>query len=133
MRRPEDKSSENFDPKWPDIFNAVIESLDLRKIVMTGRQYTWAGPGDNPTFEKLDRVLVSMDWEIQFPLTLVEPRDRNISDHIPLLLNTGASTHLTGNMPFKFERGWLVRDGFYDMVANIWQSESFGSTPLERW
>jgi hypothetical protein len=23
---------------------------------------------------------------------------------------------------FKFERGWLRRDGFYDMVANVWQS-----------
>jgi hypothetical protein len=54
MRRLEDKSSGNFDPKWPGVFNAVIESLDLREIVMTGRQYTWAGPGDNPTFEKLD-------------------------------------------------------------------------------
>jgi hypothetical protein len=30
MRRREDKSSGNFDPKWPDIFNVVIESLDLR-------------------------------------------------------------------------------------------------------
>jgi hypothetical protein len=86
MRRPEDKSSGNFDPKWPSIFNAVIESLDLREIVMTGRQYTWAGPGDNPTFEKLDRVLVSMDWEIQFHLSKVEPRDRNISDHTHLFL-----------------------------------------------
>jgi hypothetical protein len=58
IRRPEDKSSGIFDPKWPGIFNVVIESLDLRDIVMTGCQYTWAGPGDNPTFEKLDRVLV---------------------------------------------------------------------------
>jgi hypothetical protein len=54
MRRPEDKSSKVFDPKWPNLSNAVIESLDLREIVMTGRQYTWAGPGDHPTFEKLD-------------------------------------------------------------------------------
>jgi hypothetical protein len=30
---------------------------------MTGRQYTWAGAGDNPTYEKLDRVLASTDWE----------------------------------------------------------------------
>jgi hypothetical protein len=86
MRRLEDKSSGNFDPKWSSLFNAVIESLDLREIVMTGREYTWAGPGDNPTFEKLDRVLVSTDWEIQFPLTSVEPRDRNISDRTPWLL-----------------------------------------------
>jgi hypothetical protein len=133
MRTPEDKSSGDFDSKWPNLFNAVIESLDLKEIVMSGRQYTWAGPGDNPTFEKLDRVLVSTEWENQFPLTTVEPRDRNTSDHTPLVLNTGASTHQTNNRPFKFERGWLLRDGFYDMVTNIWQSPCSGSTSLERW
>jgi hypothetical protein len=133
MRRPEDKSSGNFDPQWPGIFNAVIESLDLREIVMTRRQYTWADPGDNPTFEKLDRILVSTECEIQFPLTSVVPRDRNISDHTTLVVDTEASTHQTGDRPFKFERGWLLRDGFYDMVANIWQSEIKGSNPLERW
>ena len=133
MRRPEDKSSGEFEFKWPTLFNAVIESLDLKKIVMSGRQYTWAGPGDNLTFEKLDRVLVSTDWEDKFPLSTVEARDRNISDHTPLVLNTGASTHQTEQRPFKFERGWLIRDGFYDVVANIWQSENSGCSPLERW
>jgi mannosylglycoprotein endo-beta-mannosidase len=133
MRNPEDKSSGDFDPKWPNLFNAVIESLDLKEIVMAGRQFTWAGSGHNPTFEKLDRVLVSTEWEDQFPLTTVEPRDRNISDHTPLVLSTGASTHQSQNRPFKFERGWLIWEGFYDMVANIWQSQTSGSTPLERW
>jgi hypothetical protein len=133
MRGPDDKSKGDFDPMWPNLFNAVIESLDLREITMAGRQFTWAGPGDNPTFEKLDRVLASTEWEIQFPLTSVETRDRNISDHTPLVLNTGACTHHTGARPFKFERGWLLRDGFHDMVANIWQSENTGTTPLERW
>jgi hypothetical protein len=61
MRKPEDKSSGDFDNKWPSLFNVVIESLDLREIVMTCRQYTWAGSGDNPTYEKLDRVLVSTE------------------------------------------------------------------------
>ena len=93
MRRLEDKSSGVFDFKWPNLFNAVIESLDLKEIVMSGRQYTWAGPGDNPIFEKLDRVLASTDWEDKFPLSTVEPRDRDISYHTPLVLNTGASTH----------------------------------------
>jgi exonuclease III len=37
MRKPEDKSSGDFDTKWPSLFNVVIESLDLREIVMTGR------------------------------------------------------------------------------------------------
>ena len=133
MRRPEDKSSGVFDFKWPNLFNAVMESLDLKEIVMSGRQFTWAGPGDNPIFEKLDRVLVSTDWEDKFPLSTVEPRDRDISDHTPLILNTGASTHHSDQCPFKFERGWLIRDGFYDMVVSVWQSETSGRTPLERW
>ena len=50
MRRPEDKSSGVFDFKWPKLFNDVIESLDLKEIVMPGHQYTWAGPGHNPIF-----------------------------------------------------------------------------------
>ena len=82
-----------FDFKWPKLFNDVIESLDLKEIVMSGHQYTWAVPGDNPIFEKLDRVLASTDWEDKFPLSTVEPRDRDISYHTPLVLNTGASTH----------------------------------------
>ena len=56
---------------------------------MSGRQYNWAGPGDEPTFEKLDRVLVSTEWEDKYTLSTVEARDRNISDHTPLVLNTG--------------------------------------------
>ena len=61
MRHPDDKSTYNFDTKWPNLFNAVIETLDLKKIVMSGRQYTWVGPGDEPTYEKLDRVLASTE------------------------------------------------------------------------
>lgn len=37
MRAPEDKISGDFDSKWPNLFNAVIESLDLKEIVMSGR------------------------------------------------------------------------------------------------
>ena len=84
MRHPEDKSIYNFDTKWPNLFNAVIETLDLKEIVMSGRQYTWVGPGDEPTYEKLDRVLVSTKWEDKYTLSMVEARDRNISDHTPL-------------------------------------------------
>ena len=40
MRYPEDKSSGDFDPKWPNFFNAIIESLYLKEITMVGRQYT---------------------------------------------------------------------------------------------
>jgi hypothetical protein len=68
--------------------------------------------GDNLTYEKLDRVLASTEWEINFPLAKVEARDRNISDHTPLVVSTSASTHQSGSRPFRFERGWLLKEGF---------------------
>jgi hypothetical protein len=40
-----------------------------------------------PPFEKLDRVLMSSEWELKFPKVTVEALDRSTSDHTPLLLN----------------------------------------------
>jgi hypothetical protein len=56
---------------------------------------------------------------------------RNISDHIPLLLNTGV-VYVQIILPFKFELGWFLRDGFVDMVKDIWINETRGSNPMER-
>ena len=61
MRRQEDKNKDNFNAHWPFVFNAIIESLDLREIVPSGRQYTWANCRDSPTYEKLDRILASVE------------------------------------------------------------------------
>jgi hypothetical protein len=58
MRRPDDKNIDNFDTRWPKLFNTMIETLQLKEIVMFDRHYTWAGSDNNPTYEKLDRVLV---------------------------------------------------------------------------
>jgi hypothetical protein len=78
-------------------------------------------------------VLVNIEWEHNYPLSTVESRDRNISDHTPFILNTGGSTHHNRQPTFKFETGWLTRDGFFDIVVDIWQSECRGSTALENW
>lgn len=40
--RQKEKNKDNFDARWPFIFNAVIESLNLREILLSGRQFTWA-------------------------------------------------------------------------------------------
>ena len=68
MRHLEDKSSNNFLPKWPKLFKVVIKALNLKEIELFGHQYTWLGPSDDPTYEKLDRILVSTKWEEQLPL-----------------------------------------------------------------
>jgi hypothetical protein len=72
---------------WPFLFNAIIDGLDFRELVMSGRQFTWANNLQNPTFEKLDRVLMSTKWEQKIPLSTLQALTREIFDHTPLLLN----------------------------------------------
>ena len=53
------------------MFNMIIESLNLREIELSGKQFTWANSLPTPTYEKLDRVLVSVEWEQKYPLVSV--------------------------------------------------------------
>jgi hypothetical protein len=102
----------------------VIDGLNLRELVMSGRRFTWANSMPNPTYEKLDRILVSTEWEEKFPLAKVMTLSRDISDHAPLLLDTGRAPS-NGSQPlFKFKLDWLLRDRFTDMVREIWESTS---------
>ena len=108
--------------------------MDLKEISMTGRQFTWANSLPDPTYEKLDRVLMDSDWELKFPLVSVRalPRIEALSDHAPILLTTGNPTPQR-RRPFKFELGWLCRDGFSDMIKFIWDKPVAGNTPILRW
>jgi hypothetical protein len=133
LRRPEDKNNDNFNPRWPCIFNSIIEHLDLREIGLSGRQFTWANRRSTPTFEKLDRILVSVDWEQKFPLVSVRALARSGSDHTPLLLDSGAHAHLGNHAPFSFELSWFLHNGFEDIVEREWNSVEVVGTPVDIW
>jgi hypothetical protein len=110
----------------------VINSLDLRELELSRRQYTWPNNLQTPTFDKLDQILVSMEWELKYPMVTVHALPRVILNHCPLVLNTGMSSQHTSHM-FKLELVWLLKDGFYDMVTRIWQKERKVSSSLEIW
>jgi hypothetical protein len=75
---------------------------------MIGRQFTWVNSLPDPTYKKLDRVLMDANWETKFPMVSVCALEHieGISDHSPLLLCTG-TPRPPGNHRFKFELGWL--------------------------
>jgi hypothetical protein len=93
--------------RWPFIFNAIIESLDLREIALLGRKFTWANRCAIPTYEKLDRILVRVEVEQKFPLLSVRALTRSRSDHTPLLLDFGSLAHGGKKSTFSFELSWL--------------------------
>jgi hypothetical protein len=87
----------------------------------------------NQTFEKLDRILVSVEWEQKFPLASVNALTRSGSNHIPLLLDSGEQAHLGNKAFFSFELGWLKIDGFMDMVSREWDSVPVDENPMNSW
>jgi hypothetical protein len=78
-------------------------------------------------------VLVSTDWEQNFPLATVEALNREISDHTPLLLRMEEKAKSKKQPPFKFELGWLLKDEFFEVVTEVWKKENRGTTPMQKW
>jgi hypothetical protein len=130
LRFPHEKSRGHFDDHWPFLFNVVIDSLDLREVSMIRRQFTWANSLPVPTYKKLDRLLMDIDWEDKYPMVSVRALERieKLSDHAPILLTTGTPRPLC-KRPFKFELGWLQREGFHDMVKKVWERPVAGNNP----
>jgi len=50
IRSPDEKNNENYNDRWPFLFNVVIDTLSLRELEMAGRKFTWANHLQNQTF-----------------------------------------------------------------------------------
>ena len=83
-------------------------------------------------YEKLDRFLISVEWEQKFPLVIVHALTRAGSDHTPLIIDSGEQAHIGNENHFSFELSWLRRDDFYDIVCREWKSVTKGSSPLDK-
>jgi hypothetical protein len=130
IRNLQEKNNDRYNDRWAFLFNTVIDSLDLRELDLSNRKFTWANSRPIPTFETLDRILVTIEWEAKFPLATVRALNGEISDHTPLLMSTGNGTHSNKQPLFKFELGWFLRDGFSEMVAQVWKEESRGQNTI---
>jgi exonuclease III len=90
IHRPDEKNNDNYNDRWPFLFNAVIDTLNLRELEMVGRKFTWANNLQNQTFKKLDRILVCTDFESKYPVSSIRALSNEISDHTPLFNSTNS-------------------------------------------
>jgi hypothetical protein len=72
LRHPSEKNNDHYQVRWLFLFNVVIDGLNLKEIQLTRRKYTWANNLANPTFEKLNWVLITTEWEEKYPLLFLE-------------------------------------------------------------
>jgi hypothetical protein len=54
-------------------------------------------------------------------MATVTSLSRDISDHTSLLLDTGDKVAKDQQPPFKFELGWLLKEGFFELVSEVWK------------
>jgi hypothetical protein len=59
-------------------------------------------------------------------------RIKKLSGHAPILETTGTPRPLC-KCQFNFELRWLQREGFHDMVKNVWERQVAGNNPILRW
>lgn len=98
---------------------------------MTGGKFTWSINQPDPTLVKLDRALMSKDWEDIFPKVVINKLPRELSDHKPLIICTETSTPLN-HLPFRFEESWLTHPDFMDLVQTIWNKPCHAETAFDR-
>ncbi|KAJ1273778.1 hypothetical protein BS78_05G010400, partial [Paspalum vaginatum] len=110
----EDKSNARIDRRSMQRFRRCVATLDLQDLHLHGRSFTWSNERALPTMVRLDRVLVSMDWEERFKNSYLQALSSDASDHTPLLLQTNLC--LTRKPRFHFECFWPKLSGFAEAL-----------------
>lgn len=68
-------------------FAEVLNELGLRDIPHHGGPFTWREGHNNHSMSRLDRFLITTDWECQFSNVVQSNLLRPVSDHCPILLD----------------------------------------------
>ncbi|XP_070016488.1 uncharacterized protein LOC142182619 [Nicotiana tabacum] len=108
-------------------FSDFIEDMELIDLRLEGGYYTWF-KGDNHTAaSRIDRFLISEEWDESFRNIKQTIQQRLISDHSPVALYCGAWEQAKSY--FKFENWWLNVEGFDDRIRDWWTSFEFSGRP----
>ena len=111
-------------------FNSVISDLELIDFALVGCCYTWSNEKPNATMTRIDRILVTPEWDAKFPNYQLTPASSSSSDHCPFLLQLQPIVikHFKG---FRFETSWLAREGFLDIVKKAWDKHVATSDSIQ--
>ena len=103
-------------------FLEVLEDLELKDFPLMGGPFTWRGGLNNQVQSRLDRFLVTDNWDNLCNGVVQSILPRLVLDHFP----RGGLKR--GPSPFKFENMWLEEKGFKDRMKMWWKGLNFIGT-----
>jgi len=119
VRSISDKSNGNVNFRWVDLFNDWVSKWGLIELELRNRKFTWTNNQENLVMARLDRVFMSTELEVVFPLARVKVLDRIPSDHNPILVDLEDSLFY-GKKRFRFEKWLLSEESFKKVVEKAW-------------
>jgi mannosylglycoprotein endo-beta-mannosidase len=128
--RASEKNNENINRPMMNRFRHFVGNLELKELYMHGRLFTWSSERENPTLSRIDRALVSVDWDLNNPDSFLQALSSNVSDHAPLHLSLNGACR--PKRRFRFELFWTRLEGFEDAVKEAWQCEDSIVDPFKR-
>lgn len=108
-------------------FAQLVSDLGLLNLNLQGRTFTWTNERDSPAMARLDRFLISNEWNLKYPNSSQKALPSTSSDHCPLSL-TAKTSHMKTKF-FRFENIWLKFEDLPQLVTETWQSEPTAHTP----
>ena len=80
----------------------------------------------------IDKIFCSTNFEQHFPLASIQAVSRVGSDHVPLILDFGLEVVRKPSL-FRFEKWWLERADFHELVRSVWNKPCTFRNPLDAW
>jgi len=108
-------------------FSDLIEDLNLVDLQLENAKFTWFKGDNHLIASRIDRVLVSQEWDDAFSNLKQYTMQRILSDHSPITLQGGSWKK--SKSYFKFENWWLGTEGFIDRVRTWWNSFDYTGRP----
>ena len=89
----------------------------MKEILVVGRRFTWYRLNETST-SRLDRILVTDEWILQWPRSRQFVMSRQVSDHCALMVKNTIKDW--GPKPFRTFDVWKHSQGFKEVIWKSW-------------
>ena len=127
-----EKSNGVINHHWSNLFNDWINTWGLVELKNSTRSFSWSNNQNQPIMAAIDKIFCSTEFSQNYLLSYVTTASRAGSDHVPLVLNFGLNQEKK-HTNFRFEKWWLEREDFHDLVRSLWKIPCSFNNPLDTW